>query len=300
MFLLFGCKTKLITETESIGTNEEIKQVSPTITPTDNLIESTSTPTQTETLTPTETAISTYTREDMKWIIRNAPLGKSSCEFPCFLGIQPGETEFGSVIDIINFNGYQFFDVRETESEINISDVYWEFDVHISTKRDPRNGLVQNLTLFILDSTDKNKETFKEELILYSPERMIAHYGMPDRLSIVIPEQMWTGKNEKYYYLIIFYDQLGLRIDYKGTGYNDEYVQEICPTWTGLDASFSLGINETQSGLPLTVIPNMLAHSSQFPEQEYTTMEYFGMTPEEFVIKHIFSSETSCIMLNYE
>jgi hypothetical protein len=301
--LLFGCGSIPVTETVEKTASEKTLQTPSTRAMTATVVVSsteTPAPELIATATPYPMEVNPYSEEEMEWIIQNAPLGYLSCEFPCFLGVQPGVTVFDDANEIVRRHGLVFFEVIEEKTEIKYYDNFGVFSLRLSLKRDPRDGLVQNLSLLIMDPTGKNKDAIKEKLIKYSPERIIAHYGVPDRISIFIPEQQWTGRNEKYYYLILFYENLGVRIDYGGTGYNNNYQQEICPSWASLDSGFSLGINETQSGLPLTVIPHMLAIGSEFPEYEYPVTEYLGITVEEFVIEYVLSSEESCFILDYE
>jgi hypothetical protein len=241
----------------------------PTIlsTPTPNgviiLPEAVTTPTVVaSTVLPTATLVNEQKAKNLTTLLET----NSGCELPCWWGINPGEATFETVRSSFEPQGFWVEDNwlgGGTSHAITI-----EFELE--------SGVVQSMR--ISDSYAKgiqDANAFIRDWERYSLDKVLSRYGLPTRVQVYYPFRPDPG-SEPAYHLFIFYEELGIEIDYLGNATDvDGEKSRACPQ---LDEVFTINLFLYQSGeisnILETVIPSDSISFIAGPETVYDLISW--------------------------
>ncbi len=221
-------------------------------TPTRTLLTMlTAAPTITPTL-PMATPANTMTTQEQKDFFREFLSNNGGCSLPCWWGIIPGQTTWGDAEKTIHrlggvlvavFPGY--------ESETTVYGV-GGLDLIDITGKPISNDVSfeeKNETVYATHVTSEGHDypvEFQSVWQNYSPQKIVAAYGMPDRilLNAVTSYEIYGG-----YHLWFFYDKLGFSIRYSG-GFSATPIFHIC---LGIKTTSKIDLNlqSPENSLPL-------------------------------------------------
>lgn len=183
----------------------------PTRTPTPSPIPATRTPYPTR--TPRPTLAPTLTADEERAFVVEMLETNGGCELPCWWGITPGETDWQAVKDQFGLYYGRGNNTQPDGTVYHSGPTYGLslgriFDYYIAHTFVEKDGIVQSIEVsseFLSGSSDQ----FAQDWARYSLNQILIHHGTPSRIAIS-PATM----EGEYYYLYIFYDELGIGIRY--------------------------------------------------------------------------------------
>ena len=246
--LISGCSVRSslpIVPTVSLASSPTLF-FAPTFTP-----QPTSTPTQTFTPTP-ET---TFTEEQIQANIIAALDANGDCKFPCWWGINPGQTPQEKAFTLLEQIG--FLPIRDTVGG-------WYYNFLLFSGADQHNSIDYEIHLqdkivsfiFVRGQGYNNHASFLRIWNSVSPEKIITNYGTPSRVWV----ELKTGGCEGNapcattpYELWLFYDEQGFLIQYTGS-VDNKSSYTFCPTFSetgNLGGSIQIYLKSSQDPRPL-------------------------------------------------
>lgn len=222
----------------------------------------------------------------------------AGCKLPCWWGITPGVTPWSEVDGFLRYMGESIGPpILEKDSSIYQGPA--DFDISSS------NGIIVNRVGFleregVIELIDiysegySNPLAFQEQWAMFSPQRVIAEYGIPSRVWLQsfaggpVTEGRIAG-----YTLWVFYDNLGFAILYNGYG---EYAPtfHFCPRFEdGKDIRFlEMYLQSPDNPNPIEKTAMIIGGMSIKPYPYIQTIEQAaGITPTEFY--HLFTQESN-------
>jgi hypothetical protein len=184
---------------------------------------STFTPTISPTLTSTQSPKATLEPQQAQQVLAlfQKPF---DCELPCFWGIVPEKTTISETEKVFSDLGLQliFMNTHDGNDYYYLS-YKFENDIKIGIQVIVQYSIVKNLRILI--QPELFKEGAHRKWITYSPETVIAQFGMPTSVKI------WADFGPRPVYgMTFFYDTLGLWIDYAyGFFTHAQSKLQICP-----------------------------------------------------------------------
>jgi hypothetical protein len=234
-----------------------------TTAPTSSSVLSTHTHSVTGTPLPADTpSPSTVTPEEERAFVKEMLVTNGGCELPCWWGIAPGEDDWQSAVDFLRVHGgFQLI--------VLSSDDVYEYEVlHTLAEGD---GKVQSIKVVGSTKWESPSESFAQDLSRYSLDRVLARYGTPSRVRVVLNE--YGGGGGPFYALLVFYDEAGVGIRYHGHALRENGLFRVCFSFSDI----TLWLQSPKASMPLhmNVDPDEWLYS--VPLHEAT-----GMSAEEF------------------
>lgn len=185
--------------------------------------------TYTRTLTPVPTLTIYQFRNQITKLLDN----NAGCKLPCWWGIEPGSTSWDEARRKFIELGATIGDITMIDGSIFhwVGGPYWEWNnTFIGIGFHDRQGIVSAVEL---DAEGYYDRTFFHTLWNnYSPEKINSSYGPPTRVWVNLSGSE-TGTI--YYWIYVFYDDLGLLTAYKGQALvadeNGTPMYKVCPMW---------------------------------------------------------------------
>lgn len=215
-------------------------------------------PTHTPAL-PTVTPRPALTVDERRALAKRMLETNGGCELPCWWGITPGETRWQEVVELLGLRGGNF-----SQQGRRVHDVmYVPLDPHRPSDYGIRlifteyDGVVQSLEVWSEMFVGRVSPSFPRDWHRYSLDQVLARYGKPSQVML----ELWPNPPEPYYpyRLFVFYDHLGILVEYEGPAIPGEIFQ-VCPEF------------EQVTSLRLWL---------QSPEQERSLLELAGLDPLE-------------------
>ncbi len=274
-----------VSETEELGTDETILE---------SLTQAT-----TITVSTTPTPIPTLSPSDAELMVTNLLIDNSDCEFPCWWGFIPGET------DIISFKSfvYTLGDFAGPWHDENGIYFYIEFPVdekliHLRGGGyfDEEGKNIEWINVFTeIDreieggyETLYGDQLYSEYFMRYSIAHFLSTYGEPSDALVYVSDSWWPLS------LILYYQELGIFVDFQMPvdELGDRY--KACPS----EAIAHLWLWSSDKNYPIKEVLEENEYGIPYlgPAFGYVTIEEAtGIAMKEFV--DIFSdpTNTSCI-----
>lgn len=201
--------------TDPLVTPTQISSPTTTISPaaTIRIIDSTS--------TPTFNHYANIPYEDRYIAVIDLLSSNGNCNLPCWWGIHPGEDFLQLADEVFSPLGYDFSQdnlSRDFTFPVNLSDISYNLRALISFK----NNTVENIHILaesinIPGDKVSHFEEYAKAMKNYSLENILKQYGKPSRVFIrVYP--MYEPNSPVLYSIWVFYDELGILINYEGEG----------------------------------------------------------------------------------
>jgi hypothetical protein len=304
LYLISGCGYKLtlnITATPSITrfVSEEMP-ISETADPgIDEPTLENSTQTIPDTASPTSTPLPTLSPSEAEIMVTDLLIDNSDCEFPCWWGFIPGETDIMSFKSFI----YALGDFAEPFIDENGVDFYIKFPVDDKVIRligvgyfDVERDIIEwiNINTEIDQEIEGGYEIeygdplYFEYLMRYSVAHFLSTYGEPSNVLVYISDSWWPLS------LILYYQESGIFVDFQMPveELGDQY--KACPS----EAVARLWLWSSDNNYPISEVLEENEYGIQYlgPAFGYITIEEAtGIAINEFV--DIFSdpTNTSCI-----
>jgi hypothetical protein len=183
--------------------------------------------------TPTLTHVPTLTISQFRNKVFELLENNGGCKLPCWWGIEPGSTSWEETRSIFTKLGSTSGDVTMPDGNVYhwIGGPYWEWNnTFIGIGFHDQDGTV---TAVDVDAEGYYDQTFFHTLWKnYSPEQINSTYGPPTRVWIGLSG---SESGSTFYWIYIFYDNLGFVSGYKGQALvsdeNGTPMYKICPTW---------------------------------------------------------------------
>jgi hypothetical protein len=188
---------------------------------TQTLIPPTSTVTPLPTI-PTLMSLPTLNSDQAKETIQALLKESADCLAPCFWGITPSKTTLEEAKQNLAHLGIrpQYTNTLDNK-EYYDSSYTFDYGLSISLLLATKDGVVQNL---VVNITPELQQTgVPRGWLAYSPETLIARYGIPSQAGIVVD----TGPRT-FFAMDIYFDKFDLVIQYAGYGLVASDTR-ICP-----------------------------------------------------------------------
>jgi hypothetical protein len=242
---LAGCGLSPKLDGQEITSAPNLITIRPSIAPTQFLLPtpvSTSTAaisTVDSTTTPTLSLPPTISPDLWYQAIIDILSSNGNCRLPCWWGVHPGESTLQSFNNVFYPIGYNELNKQGDFSE--------DFSISVNQINIPNllmrmsfeNNIVQRIYI-LADNINKpgdkvsHFDDFARAMEKYSLESILAHYGIPSRVYLEVYPK-YEPTSPLIYALWVFYDDLGILIDYEGEGIviQGELVK-ICPDYDKL------------------------------------------------------------------
>lgn len=186
---------------------------SPTATPT-ILISSSQSPTPT---LFSMTAIPTLPVEEQEAYLLDLIKANGDCELPCFLGIQPGESQWEELRKIDGPTYYRERYVPDEKGFLRIPfyvnrEKFSNFDLVVWGSGNIIENIMVDARLYMPDDP-YHFPAFASVMQQYSMENILTVYGIPSRILINVQGQAEPESGTQAS-ILIFYDNVGILIDF--------------------------------------------------------------------------------------
>ncbi|MCK6584581.1 MAG: hypothetical protein L6Q49_15915 [Anaerolineales bacterium] len=224
-------------------------------------------PTVTATLIPTlrptatETSIPTLTSDEQLLQIKEWLATNAGCRLPCWWGIEPGKVTWGEVSEFLRRIGTKSSDYEESGVVIHEA-VGFDFNPeHVFT----RVGFAEtdaSITAIIIRAFGLNDSpNFKNVWASFSPEMIIAEYGVPSRVWVKSRSSVYEGSHGPTmpYWIWFFYDHLGILVSYNGQ-VRYENIYKMCPVFNeqgNLSDDIDIYLQSPEANIPLEDLPTV-------------------------------------------
>ncbi len=186
----------------------------PTITktqlPSPTVVSVTSTPSPAPTITATLTPPVTLEPERAKETIRTLLQESIDCAAPCFWGIVPGQTTLGEATNIFTRLGLPVASTTYEKKDFHGIVYKLNSGLSVDVTLTMRDNIVENLRVEILPEKQKG---VPREWQAYSPESLIARYGVPSKVDIGVD----TGPRT-FFDMVMYFAPFDLIVQYAGYG----------------------------------------------------------------------------------
>lgn len=154
------------------------------------------------------------------------------CDLPCWWGVTPTETSTETAKESLITKGFQWGKDNYTGRLLtNDFGVFLEFDI--------QNDVIQSIHVQGSFPTEEDDSLVYSKAFVrgwqsYSLKEILDRYGLPSQVFAYIPFRADPGSGPSYH-LLVFYEQLGVEIDYRGYAVqlNKGYYR-ACPDLTGV------------------------------------------------------------------
>jgi hypothetical protein len=213
-----------------------------TLAPTKTPVSPTLTPYLTMTNTPFPEPTPTMNREQRAATLAKLMTENGGCELPCWWGVVPGETSLEIIPNWFVPQGFervqkldQLFIVLQREGMV------WREggrQLHalgsgssISVEFDSANDTIQSIKVH----GGNESEGFVQDWERYGLDQVLTRYGIPSQVLVYHPWPAHAGE-PTYYHLLLFYEELGIQIDYLGvTQYPVGGKITVCPDFSNVE-----------------------------------------------------------------
>ncbi|MCB9422624.1 MAG: hypothetical protein H6667_22670 [Ardenticatenaceae bacterium] len=215
-------------------------------------------------ISPTPAPTPTLTSEQKVDNFTRFMTENEGCELPCWWGIIPGETKIETIVDRFVPQGLVWW---EEWNQLDASRFGSGVLVTFSTEKD----IIQTITVWGGNEGD----TLIHDWGRYSLDQVLTRYGMPSQVFVYYPYKADPGPST--YHLYLFYETLGIEIDYAGMSqdFNNKEESQVCPN---LQNVFRINLFLYQSGqisnIVETVIPPETISFIAGPETVYDLISW--------------------------
>lgn len=235
-YLLTACSIqRLSPEGPLVMPTPSSTAILPSATPTrlPSLVPSTAAPSPTYTPSPpTITPRPTLTAEEERAFVRELLVTNGGCELPCWWGIMPEETTWQEVRNRLSL--YYGQGISQPggvhRHEVVYGDLIYPYPppygYYIHIEFTERDGVVQSIQVRGEIVRRTTPERFAQDWRRYSLDQVLTQYGEPSQVIL----ELWPNPPEPYYpyRLFVFYDHLGILIEYEGPAIPGEPFR-VCP-----------------------------------------------------------------------
>lgn len=267
--LISGCGVS----SSAIATQEATATSSPTVTST---LTSTATPTATETPIPTLTSDERLSQVK-EWLVTNA-----GCKLPCWWGIEPGKVTWNEVEGLLDSLGAKS-GVYEESGIIIHETAGFDFDREHVFNRVSFAETDALITAIIINGSGFNDSpNFKSAWASFSPENIVAKYGVPSRVWAWSRSSVHEGSPGPTmpYSIWFFYDHLGFLVRYSGQVMY-ENIYKMCPVFNEqgiLSDDIDIYLQAPEANTPLEDLPTVKYNAKDAIPLE----EVARISPSEF------------------
>lgn len=196
----------------------------------------------TASLTPELTP--TFTSEQIADNLATLMAENGGCELPCWWGIVPGEAKIETIperfipLGLVELQEWeQLYVVLRTQRLVWLEE--WK-ELHASGSGssifvwfDVKNDTIQSIEVRGAVQRAGSIEEFADDWGRYSLDQVLTRYGMPAHVFVYYP---WlSGPGPAFYHLFLFYDALGIQIDYVGSAQHAvDGKSQACPLLSGM------------------------------------------------------------------
>lgn len=252
--------------------------------------ETTATPgrTVTNALTPTlgptatETPIPTLTSDKRllqvkEWLVTNA-----GCRLPCWWGIEPGKVTWSEADELLDRIGAKS-GVYEESGIIIHETAGFDFDQeHVFNRVSfvETDALIS--AIIIKGSGFNDSPNFKNAWASFSPEKIVAEYGVPTRVWVWSRSSVHEGSPglTMPYSIWLFYDHLGILVRYSGQ-VKYEPIYKMCPVFNeqgNLSDDIDIYLQAPEANTPLEDLPTVKNNTNHAISLE----DAAEISPDEF------------------
>ncbi len=190
---------------------------SPTRTLTPTLTTPTRTPHPTQTRTPTP--VPTRTADEQRALMVEMLKTNGDCEFPCWWGVVPGQSDWQTVMDYFWAHRVLVLDMPHPDRS---------FDYRITFDFSEKDKLVESIEVHSEIFRGAVSERFAQDWHRYSPNQILNRYGVPSQVYLqLVP--LIEQDSPIYYQLWLVYDQVGFFIVYTGPATDETSMMRFCP-----------------------------------------------------------------------
>jgi hypothetical protein len=222
-------------------------------------------PTATSTLTPTAnptvtgTPIPTLTSDERLLQVKEWLVTNSGCSLPCWWGIEPGRTTWNAVGEFLKRIGAKASVYEENGVILHHAGVF-DFDqehVYNRLAFQEKDGIA---TAIIVNAFGLNDSpNFKNAWLAFSPEKIVAEYGVPTRVWVKSRSSVHEGSPGPTmpYWVWLFYDRLGILVSYSGQ-VKYESIYKMCPVFSeqgNLSDDINIFLQAPEAITPLEDLP---------------------------------------------
>lgn len=227
LIIIVGCSTNDPTSNvvDGIGTPvlENINRTPiPTFTPVPTILITSLPPTDTTvppTIKPTEysqsepTLIPTLSSDEKAQNLIELMQTNNGCDLPCWWGIVPGESSLQETMNDLTQKGFR---AGTTSTGLRVHD---DFGVFLQFELD--EDIIQAIHvrgdyLTGAEETPAFSQAFAYGWQDYSIKEIFNRFGVPSKVLIYSPFRADPGQDASYH-LLIFYEDLGIEVEYRGT-----------------------------------------------------------------------------------
>jgi hypothetical protein len=190
------------------------------------------TPTPTVNSTAEEMPMPTLTSDERMLLVQEWLINNAGCNLPCWWGVEPGRTTWNEVSEILNRVGAKSSIYEEDGTLMHYTGGF-DFDqehVFNSVAFQEKDAII---TAIVIDASGFNDSAnFKKTWGSFSPEKIIADYGVPTRIWVKSGSSVNDGSlgPTMPYWVWLFYDHLGILVSYSGQA-KYESLYEMCPVF---------------------------------------------------------------------
>lgn len=238
-------------------------------------------------ISPTPAATPTLTSEQLADNFTRLMTENGGCELPCWWGIVPGESNIETIAEQFVPQGLVWWEEwKQLEDSSSRSSAALTFEID--------ENIIQTINVWGGGEGDG----FVQDWGRYSLDQVLTRYGTPSQVFVYYP---WRPDPDTppLYHLLLFYETLGIEIDYVGTSQdiNKEETQ-VCPN---LREVFQINLLLYQpariSNIVETVIPPETISFIAGPEIVYDLIEWeqaTGTTLDSFYETFKGGNASSC------
>lgn len=198
----------------------------------------TATPSPTHTPTsPTPTPRPTLAAEEERAFVREMLATNGGCELPCWWGITPGKSQWADVQDRLGLYPGRGI-LRSWPDGVSFGITYGDlkypspppYGYYISIGFFMDHGeVVRSITVEGEVIQRTTPERFAQDWHRYSLDQVLRRYGKPSQVML----ELWPNPPEPYYpyRLFLFYEELGILIEYEGPAIPGKTFLQVCPVF---------------------------------------------------------------------
>jgi hypothetical protein len=210
-------------------------------------------------VTPHVTPLSTRLPADIIEELGHMLQTNGNCALPCFWGIQPDQTRYEELYDLIDrLGGRNFFDILEENGHLRVSSNF-RFEkggtIRVDLIADLQDDVVKDLKVTLLNQLDTG--ITPDAWSAYNLDKILITYGVPDMVDLY----SGTPYNALTFFIRLKFGDNDTSILYFGiTTETDKYLTPsniiFCPEEIGIDTVVMwMGkhpFNEQPDGVPLS------------------------------------------------
>lgn len=216
-------------DTQSAFNHETItptNNASPTFPPTTTSTNIALTPIHSPEPLPSPTSTPEQLRQNLTQLLEM----NRNCLLPCWWGIVLGKSDMDTAGNMLLRTGFWWDD--------KWAGIGGEYAVFLEFGLE--NQIIQTIQISSSYATDAQEATvFQEDWQPYQLDRLLTQYGIPSQVFVYQPFRADEGSGSKYH-LLVFYESLGIEIDYVGQAKESTNGQlQVCPS---LNNVFSINL----------------------------------------------------------